>query len=107
MTLSLAQHRLDICDECEHLRFIRNNFLPLLPRLVSQSQFNRRARSLCWLINQMLQHLVGQMGVAHSPCQLIDGTPRPGAPLAVLWLGASALARGGAWLLRRQEAYVL
>ena len=75
MTLSLAQHWLGIPDEREFLRFVRNNHLPLFPRLVGQSQFNRRARSLCWLIHRMRQHLVAQMGIATSPCQLIDGTP--------------------------------
>lgn len=75
ITLSIAQHWLGIADEREFLRFIRNNHLPLFPRLVSQSQFNRRARSLCWLINRMRQHLVAQMGIADTPCQLIDGTP--------------------------------
>ncbi len=75
ITLSLAQHWLGIPQEREHLRFVRNNFLPLFPRLVTQSQFNRRARGLCWLINRMRQHLVEQMGVARAPCQLIDGTP--------------------------------
>ena len=75
ITLSLAQHWLGKKEEREYLRFVRNNFLPLFPRLVSQGQFNRRARNLCWLINQMRQHLVRQMDIAQSPCQLIDGTP--------------------------------
>ncbi len=75
MTLSLAQHWLGIPDEREFLRFVRNNHLPLFPRLIAQSQFNRRARSLCWLIHRMRQHLVAQMGIARAPCQLIDGTP--------------------------------
>jgi hypothetical protein len=39
ITLSIAQHWLGIPDEREFLRFVRNNFLPLFPRLVSQSQF--------------------------------------------------------------------
>ena len=51
MTLSLAQHWLGVEGEREHLRSIRNNFLPLFPRLISQGQFNRRARGLCWLIH--------------------------------------------------------
>jgi hypothetical protein len=75
MTLSLAQHWLGIPDEREFLRCVRNNHLPLFPRLIDQSQFNRRARNLCWLIHRMRQHLVAQMGIARSPCQLIDGTP--------------------------------
>jgi len=75
ITLSLARHWLGIPQEREYLRFIRNNFLPLFPRLVSQSQFNRRARGLCWLLNALRQHLVASMGAASASCQLIDGTP--------------------------------
>ena len=62
-------------EERGFLRFVRNNYLPLFPRLIDQSQFNRRARGLCWLMHRMRQHLVAQMGLAASPCQLIDGTP--------------------------------
>ena len=75
ITLSIAQHWLTIADERAFLRLVRNNHLPLFPRLVAQSQFNRRARNLCWLIHRMRQHLVAQMGIANTPCQLIDGTP--------------------------------
>ena len=77
ITLSLAQHWLGLDEEREFLRFVRNNLLPLFPRLVSQSQFNRRARGLCWLIHRMRQHLVAQMGIVDAPCQIIDGTPVP------------------------------
>ncbi len=75
ITLSLAQHWLGVPDEREFLRRVKNDWLPLFPRLVSQSQFNRRARNLCWLINRMRQHLVERLGVVGTPCQLIDGTP--------------------------------
>ncbi len=80
MTLSIAQRWLGMNEEREFLRLVRNNYLPLFPRLVfprliGQSQFNRRARGLCWLIHRMRQHLVVQMGITASPCQLIDGTP--------------------------------
>ena len=75
MTLSLAQHWLGKHHEREFLRLIRNNFLPLFPRLIDQSQFNRRARNLCWLIHRMREHWVCQMNIALSPYQLIDGTP--------------------------------
>jgi hypothetical protein len=80
ITLSIAQHWLGVPDEREFLRRVRNDWLPLFPRLVSQGQFksyslNRRARGLCWLIERMRQHLVERMGVTDAPCQLIDGTP--------------------------------
>jgi Transposase DDE domain len=75
ITLSLAQHWMGVPDEREFLRRVRNDWLPLFPRLVSQSQFNRRARNLCWLIHRMRQHLVEQMGLWDAPYQVIDGTP--------------------------------
>ncbi len=75
LTLSLAQHWLGFADEREWLRFVKNNYLPLLPRLVSQSQFNRRARSLCWLMNQMRLCIVQAMGAFEAQYRLIDGTP--------------------------------
>jgi hypothetical protein len=75
MSLSLAQHWLGISEERAFLRSVRNNFLPLFPRLIIQSQFNRRARGLCWLTEALRRHLVERMGIAQAPCQLIDGTP--------------------------------
>ena len=75
MTLSLAQHWLGVEGEREFLRSVRNNFLPLFPRLLTQGQFNRRARGLCWLTNALRQHLVERMGLAQAPCLLVDGTP--------------------------------
>jgi hypothetical protein len=54
-------------EECEFLGLVRNNCRPLFPRLVDQSQFNRRAPNLCWLLHRMRQHLVAQMGIARSP----------------------------------------
>lgn len=75
MTLPIAQHWLGMDEEREFLRFVRNNHLPLFPRLFDQSQFNRRARGLCWLTNRMRQHLVERMGITGGPCLLIDGTP--------------------------------
>jgi hypothetical protein len=75
ITLSLAQHWLGFAQEREFLRFVKNNFLPLFPRLLSQSQFNRRARNLCWLINALRRHLVQQMGALAAEYRLVDGTP--------------------------------
>lgn len=75
ITLSLAQHGLGYAGEREYLRVVHNNWLPLFPRLVSQGQFNRRARNLCWLINRMRQDVSAQMDLADTSCQIIDGTP--------------------------------
>ena len=75
LTLSLAQHWLGFRSERKFLRFIRLNYLPLFPRLLDQSQFNRRARNLCWLLNAFRRWLVQQAGTHTVGCYLIDGTP--------------------------------
>lgn len=77
LTLSVAQHWLGFSadNEREFLRFIRNNHLCLFPRLVCQSQFNRRTRNLCWILNRMRRDIVEQMGLLGADYRLIDGTP--------------------------------
>lgn len=75
MTLALAQHWCGFSKEAEWLRFVRQNYLPLFPRLLSQSEFNRRARHLCWLLNHLRCWLVRQLEAATAPCRLVDGTP--------------------------------
>jgi len=75
LTLMIAQHWCGFQKEATFLRFIHNNYLYLFPRLLDQSQFNRRARNLCWLLNRLRQQIVGQMGALAEPIRLIDGTP--------------------------------
>ncbi len=75
ITLSLAQHWCGFDKEREWLRFIDNNYRALFPRLLSQSEFNRRARNLCWLINAMRRWVLEQMGAYEEEYRLIDGTP--------------------------------
>ena len=76
VTLSIAGHWLGFgSDEREFLRFVRLNYLSLFPRLLTQSQFNRRARNLCWIINAMRRDIVERMGWLTEECRLIDGTP--------------------------------
>ena len=75
LTLSLAQHWLGFASERRFLRFIRHNYLPLFPRLLDQSQFNRRARSLGGLLNAFRRWLAAQCGAPTAGAYLIDGTP--------------------------------
>jgi hypothetical protein len=75
LTLSLAQHWLGYHSERRFLRFLRHNYLPLFPRLLDQSQFNRRARSLCWLLNAFRRWLAEQAGALTAGTYLLDGTP--------------------------------
>lgn len=75
ITLAIAQHWCGFAKEREWLRFIDNNYGALFPQLLSQSEFNRRARNLCWLINEMRRWVVAQMGAYEEEYRLIDGTP--------------------------------
>jgi hypothetical protein len=75
LTLSLAQHWCGFAKEAAWLRFVRQNYLPLFPRLLSQSEFNRRARNLCWLLNRLRLWVVQQVEALAQTYRLIDGTP--------------------------------
>jgi hypothetical protein len=75
LTLSIAQHWCGFSKERAWLRFVRNNFAALFPRLPDQSQFNRRARCLCWLMNRMRHQLVQKIGAFEQEYRLTDGTP--------------------------------
>jgi len=75
MTLSLARHWLGFDSEVEWLRSVAANYRPLFPQLLSQSQFNRRARSLAGLLNCFRRSLVEQMGASKTRARLVDGTP--------------------------------
>ena len=87
ITLSVAQHWCGFATEREWLRFVRQNHPDLFPHLVSQSEFNVRARNLCWVIRELGQWAIKQMGVRRKPWRLVDGTPIP---------TASSTARGSA-----------
>ena len=75
LTLMVAQHWCGFQKEATWLRFVKNNYLALFPRLLDQSQFNRRARNLCWLLNHLRQKILAQMGALQETLRLIDGTP--------------------------------
>jgi hypothetical protein len=75
LTLALAQHWCGCRHEREWLRRVAHDYRPLFPRLLSQSEFNRRARNLCWLLNVLRHHLVQQLGGLATEYRLIDGTP--------------------------------
>jgi hypothetical protein len=51
--LMLAQDYIPFPNETQYVEFIRANYLDLFPKLVDQSQFNRRARSLRLLVEQL------------------------------------------------------
>jgi hypothetical protein len=75
ITLALAQHWCGFAKEREWLRFIANHYRALFPHRLSQSEFHRRARNLCWLMNAMRRWVLEQMGAYAEEYRLIDGTP--------------------------------
>jgi len=55
ITLILAQDLIPYPGETQFIAFIRANYGSLFPRLVDQGQFNRRARNLRWMVEQLCQ----------------------------------------------------
>jgi hypothetical protein len=75
LTLALAQHWLGFAKERAWLRYLDQNYRPLFPRLLSQSEYNRRTRNLCWLLNALRRWVVAELGAYQAEYRLIDGTP--------------------------------
>jgi hypothetical protein len=77
ITLLLAMDFIPYPSESQFLAFIRANYLDLFPKLVDQSQFNRRARSLRLLVEELRRHWLIQLGIFHRYRFLIDTKPVP------------------------------
>lgn len=77
MTLMLAQDYIPYPSETQYVEFIRANYLDLFPRLVDQSQFNRRARGLRLLVEQLRRYWIVQKGWNRQPRYLMDTKPVP------------------------------
>ena len=72
MTLMLAQDYIPYPSETQYVEFMRANYLDMFPRLVDQSQFNRRARALRLLVTQLRQYWIIQKGWNRQTCYLMD-----------------------------------
>lgn len=77
ITLLLAQDFLPFPGETQFLGYIRANYLDLFPKLVDQSQFNRRARALRRLVEELRRHWLGLLGVLGETAFLLDTKPVP------------------------------
>lgn len=75
LTLMLAPDFFEFTSERRFVAFVRANYLALFPKLVDQSQFNRRARSLRFLLNELRKHLAAELGVPFEREFLQDTTP--------------------------------
>lgn len=77
ITLVLAMDFIPFPGETQFLGFIRANHLALFPRLLSQSQFNRRARSLRLLIEELRRSWLLERGIQYETQFLLDTKPVP------------------------------
>lgn len=77
LTLLLAMDYFPYPGERQFLGFIRANYLSLFPKLLDQSQFNRRARRLEGLMEELRRSWVKQMGVHFERTLLLDTKPVP------------------------------
>lgn len=77
LTLMLAVDLLEFTSERRFRAFIQANHLDLFPQLLTQSQFNRRARALRFLLEALRQAWATQLGVQFERHFLLDTTPVP------------------------------
>jgi hypothetical protein len=77
ITLMLMQEFIPFPSETQYVGFIRANYLALFPKLVDQSQYNRRARSLRLLVEQLRRYWVVQKGWHLHSRYLLDTKPVP------------------------------
>lgn len=75
LTLMLAIDFFEFTSERHFLAFVRANYLKLFPALLDQSQFNRRARGLRYLLNELRKALAAELGTHFERHFLLDTTP--------------------------------
>jgi hypothetical protein len=77
MTLMVAQDYIPYPSETQYLGFMRANYLDLFPKLLDQSQYNRRARSLRLLVEQFRRYWIIRKGWHLQTQFLLDTKPVP------------------------------
>lgn len=77
ITLALAADFIPYPGEGQFVAYIRANYPTLFPQLVDQSQFNRRARALHRLIEQLRRDWLIDLGIENERQFLIDTKPIP------------------------------
>lgn len=77
ITLLLTMDFIPFPSETQFLGYIRANFLDMFPRLLGQSQFNRRARSLRLLVEELRRFWLIELGVFSHTNFLLDTKPVP------------------------------
>jgi hypothetical protein len=77
MTLMVTHDFMPYPGETQYVAYLRANYLSLFPKLVDQSQYNRRARNLRWLVEKLRESWLGQMHVTAPRQLLLDTKPIP------------------------------
>ena len=77
ITLMVAADFFGYNSETQFLNYVRANHLDLFSQLVDQSQFNRRARNLRLLVEELRRYWVCQLGVTNQHQFLLDTKPVP------------------------------
>lgn len=77
IALLVAEDYIPYPAETQYLGYIRANYGDLFPKLVDQSQFNRRARGLRHLVEAMRRDWLMELGVDQATTYLIDSKPIP------------------------------
>jgi hypothetical protein len=75
LTLMLAIDFFEFSSERRYHAFIAANYRALFPHLLDQSQYNRRARSLRDLLNELRKAWANDLGVQWEKQFLLDTTP--------------------------------
>jgi hypothetical protein len=75
LTLMLAIDFFEFTSERRDLAFLRANDRSLFPHLLTQGQYNRRARQLGYLLNALRQDWASELGVQWENHFLLDTTP--------------------------------
>lgn len=77
ITLVLCMDIIPFPSERQFYQFVRANYLSLFPHLIDRSQFNRRARCLRLLIEQLRRFWLEQLGATLATELLLDTKPVP------------------------------
>jgi hypothetical protein len=77
LTLMLLQEFMPFHSERRFLNFIKGNYHALFPKLIDQSQFNRRKRSLRLILNELRKELAKSLDTNLATLYVLDTAPVP------------------------------
>jgi len=77
ITLMLAQDFIPYPGENQYIGYIKANYSDLFPDLITQSQFNRRARNLRLLVEKMRRYWLRELNMLTQVDLLLDTKPIP------------------------------